>query len=165
MASYNNNSAPELIIAGADSYYDGNTFVGEGGDLYMWAGQGANGGDIKLDAGISKAENSEGGYIKIRAGEAQGATSAGGYVLIEAGAGTATNGYVRISTQTYDWKFNANGRTTFPASPVPAHSYGAIGDQAGMVAFDSTYIYYCTADYANSSTDIWKRVALDATSW
>jgi hypothetical protein len=167
MASYNHNSAPELIIAGADSYYDGNTsaFVGEGGDLYMWAGQGANGGDIKLDAGISTAENSEGGYIKIRAGEAQGSTSTGGYVLIEAGAGTATNGYVRISTQTYDWKFNANGRTTFPASPVPAHSYGDIGDVAGMVAFDSTYIYYCTANYANSSTNIWKRVALDATSW
>ena len=165
MASYNNNSAPELIIAGADSYYNGNTFVGEGGDLYMWAGQGANGGDIKLDAGISKAANSEGGYIKIRAGEAQGSTSTGGYVLIEAGAGTETNGYVRISTQTYDWKFDANGRTTFPASPVPAHSYGDIGDVAGMVAFDSTYIYYCTANYANSSTNIWKRVALDATSW
>lgn len=167
MASYSNQDAVELIIAGRDSYYDGNTstFVGEGGDLYMWAGKGGNGGDIKVDAGISVAANSEGGYVKIRAGEAQGTTSTGGYVLIEAGQGTAANGNVRITTPGHEWKFNANGTTKFPAATAPTHSYGAAGDVAGMVAFDSGYIYYCTADYVGEGTDIWKRVALDATAW
>ena len=63
------------------------------------------------------------------------------------------------------WTFGADGRTTFPTSTAPAHSYGVAGDKIGMLAFDSTYIYYCTADYVNNSTDIWKRVALDATAW
>jgi hypothetical protein len=63
------------------------------------------------------------------------------------------------------WEFSAAGRTTFPTSTAPAYSYGAAGDIAGMVAFDSSYIYYCTSNYVNNSTNIWKRVALDATSW
>jgi hypothetical protein len=52
-----------------------------------------------------------------------------------------------------------------PTTVAPEHSYGSAGDAAGMVAFDSTYIYYCTANYVNNSTNIWKRVALDATPW
>lgn len=32
-------------------------------------------------------------------------------------------------------------------SAVPTHSTGALNDVAGLVAFDSSYIYYCTADY------------------
>jgi len=63
------------------------------------------------------------------------------------------------------WLFGQNGRITFPTATAPARSYGAAGDVAGMVAFDSGYIYYCTANYVNNSTDIWKRVALSATSW
>jgi len=41
----------------------------------------------------------------------------------------------------------ADGRTTFPVATVPAHSYGVVGDKAGMLAFDASYIYYCFADY------------------
>jgi len=48
---------------------------------------------------------------------------------------------------------------------VPAHSYGAAGDKAGMLAFDSTYIYYCTADYVNNTTNIWKRTAHGTGTW
>jgi hypothetical protein len=58
-----------------------------------------------------------------------------------------------------------NGYVVFPTVTAPAHSYGVAGDVAGMVAFDSTYIYYCTANYVNNSTNIWKRVALVATAW
>lgn len=47
----------------------------------------------------------------------------------------------------------------------PLHSYGQPGDTAGMVAFDANYIYYCTANYYNNSTNIWKRVAFTQTSW
>jgi hypothetical protein len=63
------------------------------------------------------------------------------------------------------WTFGIDGRTTFPNGTVPAHSYGAVGDRKGMVAFDATYIYYCTADYVNTSTDIWKRTAHSAGTW
>jgi hypothetical protein len=70
-----------------------------------------------------------------------------------------------IENNSKQWRFSQDGRTTFPAATVPAHSYGAAGDVTGMIAFDSTYIYYCTANYVNTSTDIWKRVALDATAW
>lgn len=39
----------------------------------------------------------------------------------------------------------------------PASSAGTIGDLAGMYASDSTYFYYCIADY-DGSTDIWYRI-------
>ena len=34
----------------------------------------------------------------------------------------------------------------------PATLIGSAGDQAGMYAYDSTYFYYCFADYDGSST-------------
>ncbi|BAQ90225.1 putative Copper binding proteins [uncultured Mediterranean phage uvMED] len=42
---------------------------------------------------------------------------------------------------------------------TPTSSVGAAGDGAGMIAWDSNYIYICTAAH-NGSTAIWKRVAL-----
>ena len=51
----------------------------------------------------------------------------------------------------YDWIFSPDGRTTFPAATVPAHSYGAVGDKQGMVAFDGSYIYYCIADFVGDT--------------
>ena len=48
---------------------------------------------------------------------------------------------------------------------APANSYGQAGDLQGMVAFSSTHIYYCVADYVNNSTNIWKRVELTGGSW
>jgi len=57
----------------------------------------------------------------------------------------------------------SNGLLIGPYAPV--HSYGAPGDIAGTVAFDTNYIYYCTTNYVNTSTNIWKRVQLSATTW
>ncbi len=42
---------------------------------------------------------------------------------------------------------------------TPSSSVGAAGDGAGMIAWDTTYIYICTAAH-DGSTAIWKRVAL-----
>lgn len=42
-------------------------------------------------------------------------------------------------------------------STVPTSSIGESGDVAGMYAADSTYFYYCVADY-DGSTDIWYRI-------
>ena len=47
---------------------------------------------------------------------------------------------------------------------VPGTSVGASGDTEGMVAFDASYIYYCTASY-DSSSNIWKRVAWSGDTW
>ncbi len=35
-------------------------------------------------------------------------------------------------------------------SAVPTHSTGALDDVVGLVAFDGSYIYYCTADYVSA---------------
>jgi hypothetical protein len=64
-----------------------------------------------------------------------------------------------------DWWFQTNGRLRFPTATVPARSFGAVGDTAGLVALDADYIYYCTANYVNNSTNIWKRTAWADTSW
>ena len=72
------------------------------------------------------------------------------------------------SGSTAAWIFDTEGRLTFPAYPffvIPEHSYGKAGDTAGMVIIDDTYIYYCTADYVNNSTDIWKRTPHSAGTW
>jgi hypothetical protein len=42
------------------------------------------------------------------------------------------------------------------------NAYGAVGDVKGMIAFDTNYLYICTANYTGSS-NVWKRVAL--TTW
>jgi hypothetical protein len=72
------------------------------------------------------------------------------------------------------WSFGPEGSILFPdltvqttayeKVAVPITSKGSSGDHAGQVAFDSDYIYYCTASY-DGDNNIWKRVALDATSW
>lgn len=45
---------------------------------------------------------------------------------------------------------------------APTTTVGAVGDKKGMLAFDSNYIYICTADYTGSA-NVWKRVAI--TTW
>jgi aminoglycoside phosphotransferase (APT) family kinase protein len=45
---------------------------------------------------------------------------------------------------------------------APAATVGAAGDKKGMIAFDTNYLYICTADYTGSA-NVWKRVAL--TTW
>ena len=54
---------------------------------------------------------------------------------------------------------------TFASTTAPTNSYGKAGDTLGMIAFDSSYFYYCTANYVNNSTNIWKRIALPSTTW
>jgi len=44
-------------------------------------------------------------------------------------------------------------------SKTPATSVGAVGDTQGDIAWDSIYIYVCTANY-DGSTAIWKRTAI-----
>lgn len=50
-------------------------------------------------------------------------------------------------------------QTSVPVSPT-----GTDGDLAGMIAFDTTYLYVCVADF-DDTTEIWRRVAFDTTPW
>lgn len=76
-----------------------------------------------------------------------------GALRIDGGVGVAGN-------------LNVGGNVAFAnAVGVPLHNYGATGDRAGMFAVDANYFYYCTANYVNTSTTIWKRTAHGATTW
>ena len=48
---------------------------------------------------------------------------------------------------------------------APTSSIGAEGDIAGQIAFSSSHIYYCTADFTDGLTDIWARTPLTLESW
>lgn len=47
---------------------------------------------------------------------------------------------------------------------APTSSLGQVGDVAGMIAINGSFLYYCVADYDGSS-NIWSRVALTLTNW
>ena len=49
------------------------------------------------------------------------------------------------------------------SSNTPASNFGATGDIAGMISWDSDYIYVCVSNYDGSSV-IWKRAAIGG-SW
>lgn len=136
-----------LVIAGGDSYRDPDTGVytpySEAGDIYLWAGRGANGGDIKVDAGNSQGVNGEeGGTIKVRGGystSGQGGfveisagysnQGQGGDVSIEAGGGT-TGGTINLYTYgntQYNWQFKPDGTTQFPAGYTLPNTTGTPG--------------------------------------
>jgi hypothetical protein len=68
------------------------------------------------------------------------------------------------------WQFGEDGQLTFPdggnlrVSGIPASSIGLAGDTAGMLAFNASYAYYCTANY-DGVTNIWRRTAHDVATW
>jgi hypothetical protein len=130
-----------LVIAGGDGYG-----TGEGGDIYLWAGrssldangQGAGGGDIKVDAG--DAYDIDGGTIKIRGGNVYAGNAniarPSGWIQIQPGstynggdgadlslyAGNAYNGGVdgKVTIITgkgsYNWNFGNDGTLSLPGA-------------------------------------------------
>jgi hypothetical protein len=91
----------------------------------------------------------------------------------------------RISINTHDlvaanshaWIFESYGSIIFPDGSIQNTAWGggsvvlapntSIGDSTdveGRIAFDSTYFYYCTANY-NGIDNIWKRVAWSNDTW
>ena len=97
-ATYANPTANRLVVAGQDGVA-GESFDGEGGDIYLWAGQGGGtnggGGDIKIDAGQG-ATGGQGGYVKIRGGYSDNGD--GGYINIDAGDSyTQSGGDININ--------------------------------------------------------------------
>ena len=118
-----NANAERLIIQGQRA-----TGTGEGGDVYLWAGDSQiNGGDIKIYAGdADDVTTGYGGYVNIDGG--YGLTQ-GGHVLITGGSSNTISGNltlragqggdhgsVYVSTYGHQWTFDANGVLTLPAS-------------------------------------------------
>jgi hypothetical protein len=66
--------------------------------------------------------------------------------------------FVRIGTAWVDTSLGNNITT------APTHSTGKSGDIEGLVAYDVSYMYYCTS-YYDGSTHIWKRVAWSVGTW
>lgn len=60
--------------------------------------------------------------------------------------------------QTTAW---AGGRVV----SVPQFSTGGLGDLRGDMAFGDDYLYYCTQDYSDGITNIWKRVSWSGDTW
>jgi hypothetical protein len=69
---------------------------------------------------------------------------AGGYALL-ANTITFNNGTVQS--------------TAYQVTTAPTSSIGHAGDRQGTVAYDSSYFYYCTANY-DGTTAIWVRAAM-----
>ena len=122
--------------------------TGEGGDVYLWAGdaEGTNAGDIKIYAGdADQSDAGDGGYINIEGGRGfnnggnvyiAGGNSFGGYganVTIQSGNGVdaAHNGAVLIYTGGNQWSFDREGVLTLPVG-------GDIRNSSGSSVLDNT---------------------------
>jgi len=57
------------------------------------------------------------------------------------------------------------GLNSYQLAPIPSTSFGHTLDTIGSLAFDATYIYYCTQSYTNGMGHIWKRVAWSSDTW
>lgn len=77
-------------------------------------------------------------------------------------AATNSNGNVELAPNGTGRVIVVDDSITINASKTPTSSIGSPGDKAGMVAWNASYIYVCTADY-NGSSNIWKRAAIGGT--
>ena len=114
---------------------------------------------------VNAASQASNGYLDTIAINTAGSGYTNGDVITITNENFLTATFTVTVPAANTWTFGENGRTTFPNGAVPVHSYGVAGDKEGMVAFDDTYIYYCTADYVNNISDIWKRVAWSGSTW
>jgi len=97
--------------------------------------------------------------------------TADNYVLIDSDNGGQINigqasgiGDVVLGNTARGTDVQLFGRLFVKGGGVPTTSIGASGDFVGIVAVDSDYLYYCTANYDGAS-NIWKRVAWPGDTW
>jgi hypothetical protein len=72
---------------------------------------------------------------------------------------TNTNGGISLTPAGTGKVSITDDSLTIATAKTPAASIGAAGDTMGMVAWDVSYIYVCTANY-DGATAIWKRSAI-----
>lgn len=129
-------NAQRLIIQGQ------NGGDGEGGDVYVWAGDAdVDGGDIKIYAGNADSGSegyggyvniaggsgyNEGGHVHIDAGSSYNGD--GGDVRIQAGTGAATTGKVEFNAGGRNWQFKPDGTLQFPDATEQDTAYVPLND-------------------------------------
>lgn len=93
--------------------------------------------------------------------EVYGATSVGTNIDISANtiASTNTNGDITLDPNGTGMVVISSDEIRISSSKTPAAATGADGDVAGLIAWDSSYIYVCTGTY-DGSTAIWTRAAI-----
>ena len=74
---------------------------------------------------------------------------------------TNTNGNIQLSPNGSGHVVVDDDVIMINTSKTPSTSVGSNGDKAGMIAWNSSYVYVCIADY-DGSTAIWKRATLNA---
>ena len=143
--------------------------VSADGNMYLWNSTNFTWNNIGKIVGYSGSQGSF-GYTGSRGAGFVGSAGYTGSLGYRGSAGTI--GYTGSAGASSFLVKNAanlmllpNGYVVFPIVTAPARSYGVAGDVAGMIAFDSTYIYYCTANYVNNTTNIWKRTAHGTGTW
>ncbi len=74
---------------------------------------------------------------------------------------------LRVAFTKINDNFSEIWNTIAPVNNPPLHSYGAVGDKKGMIAFDAENVYYCLYDYdaLNPSRDIWVRTSWLLDTW
>jgi hypothetical protein len=75
---------------------------------------------------------------------------------------TNSNGNVELVPNAAGKVIIVDDSITVNTSKTPVSSIGAAGDTAGMIAWNSSYIYVCTANY-DGTTNIWKRATIGGT--
>ena len=139
-----------LVVSGGDSYNNEGTYTGEGGDLYLWAGRGADGGDIKVDAGngtnsggtvkvrAGQGDNGYGGFVEISSGYGASGnggaininsgygSNQGGNIAIQAGNGGSAGGNISLSVSAGSWTFKQNGALAFTNGSEQTRAYTGI---------------------------------------
>ena len=154
-----------LVLSGGDSYYDGESWQGEAGDLYLWAGRGADGGDIKVDAGNSLGAGSEGGTVKVRGGSGgyggfveisagYGGETYGGHIQITAGQGNTSGGYIDVTGGYGSYEKGGDVTIAGGGSNLGADYYGNVYIVGGVSSWNfsnnKTLIMPGDADIKNS---------------
>jgi hypothetical protein len=81
-------------------------------------------------------------------------------VQIGASANDGTGDQLRTAFDKINDNFNEiyAGIAPVARATAPAAALGSTGDVAGMVAFDTDYVYICTANY-DGANPIWNRAA------
>ena len=71
------------------------------------------------------------------------------------------------SNTTYQITLANLGLGIFPnlVTTPPTSSSGSAGDKAGSIAFTAAFLYYCVSDFVAPGTQVWQRIAKDATAW
>jgi hypothetical protein len=164
--SLNGNNINDANLNSATGDFFGNVWAADSTKLVDWE-NGQLVGPVNTDYDLSITNNdavlefsgtgthaitADNGSLDISAGTNIDITGTAALALIGAAINLGANGTDQVSIGA------VAGLPLILYSRAPATSKGQSGDRAGMIAFNSTAIYYCKADWVSPGTaDIWNR--------